>query len=272
MRLMNHLGKYLYCMIRCSEARTFEGVAPMGDTNGPVHAVSRDGLAVVVSNSALGEYESTRTNMLAHERVVERVMSDFTVLPVRFGTLTQEASYAAIPDIRKLLEKRFEELDTLLADMEGKVELGLKALWRDKKAIFQEIVGENASIRRLRNSLAGKKAAALRYQAVPLGEKVKEALDRKKKVETARILAPLKRVACRTRENDVVMDRMVFNAAFLVDQSREGEFDQAVRKLDEEWGRRIEFKYTGPNPPWNFVEVTVNWEDIVERRVTTGNT
>ena len=271
MRLMNHLGKYLYCMIRCSEARTFEGVPPMGDTNGSVHTISHDGLAVVVSDSAVGEYESTRTNMLAHEYVEERVMREFTLLPVRFGTLTQNSS-SAIPDIRTLLEKRFEEFDKLLADMEGKVELGLKALWKDEKAIFQEILAENAAIRRLRNSLAGKKTAALRYQAVPLGEKVKEALDRKRSGEAARILTPLKRLACRTQQNDVVMDRMVFNTAFLVDQSREGEFDQAVTKLDEEWGHRINFKYTGPNPPWNFVDIIVNWEEILERDSATGST
>lgn len=273
MRLMDHPEKYLYCycIIRSSEARTFEGFSPMGDTNGPVHAVSRDGLAVVVSDSALGEYESTRANMLAHERVVEGVMREFTVLPIRFGTLTQDGT-SAIPDILKLLEKRFKEFDKLLADMEGKVELGLKALWRDEKAIFQEILGENAAIRRLRNSLAGKKTAILRYQAVPLGEKVKEELDRKRRGEAARILTPLKRVACRTRENNVVMDRMVFSAAFLVDQSREGEFDQAVTKLDEEWGCRINFKYTGPNPPWNFVDIIVNWEKILERESAAGNT
>jgi len=270
-RLMNHPGKYLYCIIQCSEDRTFDGVAPIGNANGPVHTVCHDGLAVVVSDSALEEYESTRTNMLAHERVVERVMREFTVLPVRFGTVTQDTT-SAIPDIRKLLENRFKEFDKLLADMEGKVELGLKALWRDEKAIFQEILGENAAIRRLRNSLAGKKTAALRYEAVPLGEKVKEALDRKRSGEVARILTPLKGLAYRTQQNDVVMDRMVFSAAFLVDESREGEFDQAVRKLDEEWGRRINFKYTGPNPPWNFVDIIVNWEESLEKSVATGNT
>ena len=279
MRLMNHLGKYLYCIIQCSEARTFDGIAPMGDANGPVHTVCHDGLAVVASDSPAREYENTRTNMLAHEHVVERVMREFTLLPVRFGTVTHDST-SAIPDIRKLLEKRFKEFDKLLVDMEGKVELGLKALWRDEKAIFQEILAENAAIRRLRNSLAGKKTAALRYEAVPLGKKVKEALDRKRSGEAARILALLKRLACRTQQNDVVMDRMVLNAAFLVDQSREGEFDQAVRKLDEEWGRRINFKYTGPNPPWNFVDIIINWEEILERRervykaerVATGNT
>ena len=258
---MNHPRKYLYCIIRCPDERIFEDLAPIGNADGPVHTISHDGLAVVVSDSAVGEYESTRTNMLAHERVVERVMREFTLLPVRFGTVARDST-SAIPDIRKLLENRLKEFDNLLANMEGKVELGLKALWKDEKAIYQEILAENPAIRRLRNSLAGKKPAALHYKAVPLGKKVKEALDRKRSREAASILVPLKRLAHRSQENDVVMDRMVLNAAFLVDQSVGREFDQAVRSLDEKSGHRVNFKYTGPNPPWNFVKIIVNWEEV----------
>ena len=109
---MADLGKYLYCIIRCSEERVFEDVAAIGDANGPVHTVPHDGLAVVVSDSPVREYEGTRANMLAHERVQERIMKDFTLLPVRFGTVADPASPTR--DIQKLLEKRFQELDRLL--------------------------------------------------------------------------------------------------------------------------------------------------------------
>ncbi|MFH1560617.1 MAG: GvpL/GvpF family gas vesicle protein [Chloroflexota bacterium] len=257
---MTLLGKYLYCIIGCSEERTFEDVAPIGDAPGPVHTVPQNGLAVVVSDSPVAEYESTRANMLAHERVQERVMKEFTLLPVRFGTVAKAAS--ATQDIQKLLEKRFQEFDRLLADMEGKVELGLKALWRDEKAIFEEIVAENYAIRRLRNSLAGKPAAALRFEAVPLGEMVKKALGEKKRRETPGVLAPLRRVASRVQENDIIVDRMIVNAAFLVDEGRQGEFDRAVSKLDEELEQRVLFKYVGPVPPYNFVNITVNWQEL----------
>lgn len=257
---MSQAGKYLYCIIRCTEERIFEDVAPIGDGAGPVYTVHKDGLAVVVSDSPVKEYESTRANMLAHERVQERVMREFTLLPVRFGTVANAPS--ATQDIQKLLERRFQEFDRLLADMEGKVELGLKALWRDEKAIFEEIVAENPDIRRLRNSLAGKPAAALRFEAVPLGEMVKKALEQKKRREAPGILAPLRRVASRVQENDIIVDRMIVNAAFLVDEGRQGEFDRAVSKLDEELGHRVMLKYVGPAPPWNFVNIVVNWEEL----------
>lgn len=188
-------------------------------------------------------------------------MRDFTLLPVRFGTVTHDFA-SAIPDIRKLLDKRFQEFDRLLSDMEGKVEVGLKALWRDEKAVFEEIVAENAAIRRLRNSLAGRPAEAIRLEAVPLGELVKEALERKKSKEAARILAPLRRLAGRGQENDIIVDRMITNAAFLVEAGRQGEFDGAMAQLDKEWGHRVIFKYVGPVPPYNFVNIVVHWEEL----------
>ena len=58
------------------------------------------------------------------------------------------------------------------------------------------------------------------------------------------------------------MDRMVLNAAFLVEKSREAEFDHAVSRLDEELGPRALFKYVGPVPPYNFVNITVNWNEL----------
>ncbi len=257
---MAELGKYLYCIIPCQQDRTFDEVG-LGNEDGVVHTVCHKGLAVVVSDSPpVKQYESTRRNMIAHERVQETVMREFTLLPVRFGTVTDSAS--PLEDVQKLLSTRFEEFNRLLKDMEGKVELGLKAFWRDEKAVFEEIVAENADIRRLRKSLSGKPPEAIRFEGIPLGRMVKEALDRKRSQEAAKILLPLQPIAQRVRENDTLVDRAIVNAAFLVDRKREQDFDQAIRRLDEKLGNRVAFKYVGPVPPYNFVNIVVNWKEL----------
>jgi len=253
---MAEFGKYLYCIIPCQEERTFDEAGMCED--GPVHTVCYNGLGAVISDSPMKQYESTRKNLMAHERVLERVMREFTLLPVRFGTVTDSAS--DIQDIQELLKSRFEEFQRLLRDMEGKVELGLKAFWRDEKAIFEEIVAENGDIRRLRNSLLHKSPEAAHFGRIRLGETVKEALKRKRAEEAAQILAPLRQINHKIKENEVLADRMVLNAAFLVDKAREPEFDQAATRLDEQFGQRIALKYIGPVPPYNFVNIVVNWK------------
>ena len=256
---MAELGKYLYCIIACQEDHAFDAVA-IGSDDGMVHTVCHKGLGFVVSDSLVKQYESTRKNMMAHEKVLETVMREFTLLPVRFGTVTNSTS--PLQDIQKLLSNRFEEFQKLLADMEGKVELGLKAFWRDEKAVFEEIVAENAAIRRLRDSLSRKSPEATHFDRIGLGEMVKEALNRKRAKEAAEILPPLRRVAHSVRENEVLADRMVVNAAFLVDKVRGPEFDQAVSKLDEQLSERVALKYVGPAPPYNFVNIVVNWQEL----------
>ena len=256
---MAELGKYLYCIIPCSENRTFDADV-IGDGDGVVHTVPHNGLAAVVSDSRVRQYESTRRNMVAHEKVLETVMKEFTLLPVRFGTVADSAS----PEhaIQKLLGSRFEEFEKLLTDMEDKVELGLKAFWRDEKTIFEEIVAGNTDIRRLRDSLSGKPPEATHFDRARLGEMVKEALNRKRAKEAAKILQPLRQLAHRVRENEVMGDRMVANAAFLVDMSREPEFDRAVSKLDEQFGERVTLRYIGSAPPYNFINIVVNWAEL----------
>jgi hypothetical protein len=254
------LGKYLYCICRCSEERIFEGVAAIGNPDVPVHTVPWDGLAVVVSDSAIERYEATRQNLLSHERVVEAVMREQTPLPVRFGTVADHETPVA--NIQKLLESRAAEFDRLLHEMEGKVELGLKAFWRSENLVFDEIVAGDERIRTLRDALQRQRGGVSQAARMRLGEMVKTALARKRDGEARRILAPLRPIADRVTENPVLLDRMIVNSAFLVRRDREAEFDRPVAALDRELGGQIRLMYVGPVAPYNFVRIVVNWDQV----------
>lgn len=265
---MGHPGAYLYCIIPCREKRVFAEVTPIGDAMGPVYAVHQNGLAAVVSDTAATTYQSTRGNLLAHERVVERVMQEYPLLPMRFGTVADSQTPAEA--VQKLLARRATEFHGLLGEMEGKVELGLKAFWRDEKGLFEEIVTGDAAIRGLRDSLKGKPPQATHFDRIRLGEMVKQTLERRRSDEAQGLLAPLRRLAVRTVENQTIVDRMIANAAFLVAREREEAFDRAVARLDEEHGQKVLFRYVGPVPPYNFVTIVVNWQEVWEREAPLG--
>jgi hypothetical protein len=248
-------GKYIYCVIRSATPEEFSsrGIGERGD---PVYTVHFMDLAAVVSDSPLMEYENSRRNMMAHTLVLEEVMNRRTLLPVRFDTIA--ASAAAIEE--QLLKRRFGELSGLLSEMEGRVELGVKAFWYEGM-IFPEIVTEDAAIRRLRDSLMGRSPEESYYDRIHLGEMVEAAMQQKRDGDAQKVLAVLRPLAVQTRVNKVITDRMVLNAAFLVDRSNEPQFDQAVQQLDAEMGKRLMFKYVGPVPPYNFVNVVISWEE-----------
>jgi hypothetical protein len=248
------MGKYVYCIIRCPEPRQFTtlGVGERGDVVHTTHFIS---LAAVISDSPVIEYERTRRNMMAHTLVLEEVMQEFTILPVRFGTVAPSAD--ALQE--QVLKRRYDELNGLLAEMEGRVELGLKAFWYED-SIFQEIVEENPPIRRLRDSLMGRTPEESYYDRIRLGEMIENTMWKKRDEDAENILTPLRPLVHRTRANKVITDRMVLNGAFLVDGARQPEFDETVEELDEEMGNRLIFKYVGPVPPYNFVNIVLRWD------------
>lgn len=247
-------GKYLYCIIRCAEPRQFTSLG-IGERGDVVHTTHYKDLAVVASDSPVVQYESRRRNMMAHTKVLEEAMEEFTILPIRFGTVAPQPEAVT----EKLLKPRYDELAQLLDEMEGRIELGLKAFWYEE-AIFNEIVEENPPISRLRDSLVGRTPEETYYERIQLGEMIEQAMSEKREEDAEKILARLASLARETQTNDIITDRMVLNAAFLVDEEREPEFDQAVQALDAEMEHRMMFKYVGSVPPYNFVNITVYWD------------
>ena len=228
-----------------------------------VYSISYQDIAAVISDSPIKKYPISRENTIAHQKVLEELMKDFTILPVKFGTVASaEERVSTNERIReKVLKARYEELKELLSKMDNKIELGLKAFWVDMKIVFGEIVDENSQIKKLRQKLASKPITQPFGEKATLGEMVKNALERKKAKEEKDILDVLKKTCVDWRGNKVFGDRMITNSSFLVEKSKVEEFDRLVEKIDTTYNGRIKFKYVGPVPPINFVELVIVLEE-----------
>ncbi len=135
-------GKYIYCIIETKMDRNF-GPIGIGDRHAEVMTIGFKDLSMVVSNHPLSKLVVNRENMIAHERNIEVVMKEFeSVLPVRFGTIAASAD-----EIINLLDRRYWEFKNCLRDMEHKVELGVKGIWKKMPDIYHEIIQSNDEIR-----------------------------------------------------------------------------------------------------------------------------
>lgn len=248
-------GKYIYCIIGSDEARDF-GPIGIGGRGDIVSTISYRDLSVVMSDSPVTKYVLSRENLMAHERVIEKVMENYTVLPVRFCTIAASAE-----EVRSLLRKRYTEFKHLLRDMDDKIELGLKAFWKKMDLIFGEITKENGGIRRLKEKMAARPSNQTYSDMISLGKIVKEALQEKKEAEAGKIMGIFKRTSVDFRINENHGDNMFLNAAFLVDRGREKEFDNLLDEIRENHNERIKLSYVGPVPPFNFVNIVVEWDN-----------
>jgi len=252
---MEKKGKYIYCIIEAKQERNF-GPIGIGGRGDEVLTIGYDDLSMAVSSHPLTKITANRENMIAHERVIEEVMKEFdSVLPVRFGTVACSAD-----EIRNLLDRRYIEFRNKLADMRYKVELGVKAVWKDMAAIYDEIVKENKAIKDLKEALKGNANIQAKLE---LGQLVKQVLEKKKEEQAEEIVDRLRRTSYEHKLNKTIADEMFLNAAFLVDKGREKEFDNIMDDLADQYRDRIRFMYAGPLPVFNFVNIVIypaKWE------------
>jgi len=244
-------GHYIYCIVGTSEARNF-GPIGIGDRGDPVTTIAYKDLGAVVSSIPMTKYVVSKETMISHEKVIEAVMKDHALLPVRFYTVAPNAE-----EIRSLLRRRYLEFKKLLRELDNKVELGLKAFWRDMNAISQQIVNESGQIKVLRTKMIGCSAKEAGQDKGAVSEMLKQALEHKKAKERETLLQLLRQLSSDSCLNMTYGDDMLMNAAFLVDRSREKEFDGEVEELAARYNGRIEFKYVGPVPPYSFVNIVV---------------
>jgi len=245
-------GKYIYCIISSSVERSF-GPLGIGPNQDEVTTVGFGDLAMVISNHPLARLEISKENLLGHERVVEEVMKEFpSVLPVRFGTIAASAD-----EIRNLLDRRYREFRDLLAEMEYKVEWGVKGVWTKMSRIYEEILVENPSIRSLKRFLEEHPDAADDKACKEVGYLVAQAMEKKKEAERERVMEILRGATYDVQPNPKVSDEMFINASFLVDRGRELEFDNLMEELDHDFAGRAHFLYVGPLPPYNFVHISI---------------
>ena len=255
---MEKEGKYIYCIIGTKQERNF-GPIGIGGRGDEVLTIGYDDLSMVVSSYPMTKFIVNRENMLAHMRVIEKVINEFdSVLPVRFGTVASNAD-----EIRNLLDRRLREFRNLLRNMDHKVELGVKGSWKNMKAIFEEIVEENREIKKAKEKIQNKVGKKNIQAKTEVGKMVEEALKKKKEREAEKIVDALRRTAFEYKLNKTVGDEMFMNAAFLVDKGREKEFDNIMDDLSDEYRDRVKFVYVGPVPVYSFVNIVIypeEWE------------
>ena len=244
-------GKYVYCIIEAPDALRF-GPVGIGADPSEVYTVHYKSLAAVVSDAPLEVLDSTRENVLAHERVNETVMREHTVIPMSFGTI-----FKTREDIVELLRSAAVAFGDVLDKMQNKLEFGLKVLW-DRDQAIREVEHEDDDISRLKKEISGQKGPTY-FARMQYGRLIDSALQARSERYVADILEQLREVSVASRINKPIGDKMIMNAAFLISRDQETAFDVKVKSIA---GRldKLTFKYTGPWPPYNFVNIRLKLE------------
>ena len=244
---------YLYGVIRAGAAK---GYGPIGIDGGEVRAVPEGGIAAVAGTIDRVDFsqlpgERALQYLAEHQRVLERVMIDSPVIPLKFGTLADgDARIAGI------LEAGRDEFARALETYAGKIELDVSAFWTDLDAVLAEIARDEAVVS-MKNEIAARGEASV-DQRIRLGQLVKQLLDQRRGGIASELV-----VALRSRWPGIAVspthdDSVVLSAAVLIDGSDEGRFDETVEQLSRRYEDRLRFRCVGPLPPFSFATAEIN--------------
>lgn len=238
-------SKYIYGVIETDRRCEF---GPIGLGKKPVYTVGLKGLACVVSDSNLEVYIANAVNLAEHECVLEKVMDEHVVLPMRFGTVADSER-----GILLMLKKHGKQFVRMLKKLSGKVEVELEVAWKDVKAVFNEIALQNPVLKKMKSDPHAKS----REDVIMAGQMVCQLLQDRKAKESEAFIKVLKKVSegCVISKN--TCDELMMDASFLIDKTKIGEFNKTVDLLDVKTGGRFDIRYIGPLPPYSFVEMRV---------------
>jgi hypothetical protein len=247
------MDAYVYGVTRASDADRSPGEGVDGQL---VEEVTHDGLAALVSDAPDVPVKASRRNLMSHSRVLQSVIAQSCVLPMRFGVVMPSREVVAT----ELLEAHRELLEEHLRVLEPYVELDVRGLAAEHE-LLQAIVAERPDIARLRAAIEGRPVESTYHESIRLGELVAHAVAEKREQIAEHVLATLEPLAAAARPNDPVHEQMVANVAFLVERERIDEFDAAVDALGRELSDpEVRVRYIGPLPPHNFVDLASETE------------
>ena len=150
-------------------------------------------------------------------------MRYYTVLPVRFCTIAEDEA-----KVKRILEIEHDRFVDSLRNMEGKKELGLKAIFKED-VIYKDILEKYKDIKVLKEKIAALPSEKTYLQRAKIGEMVEAALEKEKaecKEDILNILSPL---AVEVKTNNTYGELMIISAAFLVQKTKNQSLTKRLR-------------------------------------------
>jgi hypothetical protein len=268
-------GLYLYCIREKAEdpsAFRTRGI----DGKREIFTIIHNELEAVVSRISLLKFTSEeirkkaqedlswiRKKAIIHEDVIEEAMKGIdgpvNVIPMRFGIIFKDKA-----GLKETLDRDHAKMKRLLNKIRGKQEWSAKIYLMDSEK-FELMVKEKNEEIRLKEE---KMASMPEGMAYFMEEELKETVSNEVNKELDSILdilfgklggeaAGSVKTRILDREMTGKAERMVFNAAFLVQADKVDSFKKTLENIDEELNiKGLHLEYSGPWPSYNFANFT----------------
>jgi len=263
-------GYYVYGTVVSDSSQPIEGLPGKGvDPAQPVYALPYQAIQAIVSKVSLQEFgpEPMEANLndlhwleakvRAHQGVLETVLANHTLIPMRFCTI-----YRSEGRVQEMLAQHYDDFVEALTRLKGKQEWGVK-VYCDRETLAHKVGEVSHKVRELKTEMAEKSEGAAYF--------VRKRLEQAtvKEVETVsdecaqrthdRLSSRAKRAVINSLQSSEITGRkkvMILNGAYLVAEERLAAFRAELESMEEEYGNLgFSYEMTGPWPAYNFVAI-----------------
>ena len=243
---ISRMGIYTYAIID-SNSKISSSINGLGGA--VVYNIPYRNIGIVVSESEHVQ-DIAQEHILKHEEVVEKLMEDFTVLPMRFHTLFNREKDALLMMKEYCCDFR-ENLDRL----RNKKEFGVRVIWPGdikRKRIIDAYKKSNDSVA-MPDSSSIKSFVKEKFEEYKIDKEFEEEADK----YIALIDNFFSRWACEKKIEKLKSENLLLNAFYLVEKEKEGDFKEAFeRARDICICGDLKYLFSGPWPPYNFISLT----------------
>ncbi|MBI4784207.1 MAG: GvpL/GvpF family gas vesicle protein [Oscillatoriophycideae cyanobacterium NC_groundwater_1537_Pr4_S-0.65um_50_18] len=216
----------------------------------PVQMCELDDFMFLYSETQQDRYLASRKNLLGHERVLEQVMQQGhpTLLPLQFGLIISDWEMVR----QQLTLPKGDSLKQLFSKLEGLREVSIKIFWEPENEL-ELLMQENESLRTERDRLEGKSLSM--DQVVKIGQLIEREMEERKQAIVTQFQEALNPLAIEIVENDVLTDKMIYNAAYLIPWDAEPQFGEEIERVDSQFENRLRLRYNNFTAPFNFAQL-----------------
>jgi len=170
-------------------------------------------------NPILNEKES-----MEHVNILKKIAKKITVIPMAFGNVFQDKKI-----LESILKKSYNAIKESLEQIKNKIELGVKVIKNNKED----------------------------YITINEDENNKEDYITINEDEiTTEILNSLNNLSVKSVQGENFSERLLLNHSFLVEKNNFSKFSNAIANLEKKY-EQFKFIYTGPWPPYSFVNIHI---------------
>ncbi len=266
-------GFYIYCVRGKGNAEKIfakDGKARGIEFGSKLFSIPFKDIEAVVSEVDLSKFNAktieeklredakwTEENVKQYHEVIAKANKAGVVIPMKFGTV-----YKTKENLEAMLATNYGKFKKLLARLEGKQEWGVKGYLEYKRfaGILKTKDKKMQKFEKRRSSLPEGMKWYMDRKSDGL---IEERIEYKVEEELQKIISKLEKLAEDVRFNDFLPKElsepgkdMILNVACFVRNDALGEFKNLMQNLADECGALgITFVFTGPWPPYNFVDI-----------------